>query len=85
MRDELFELSFPHRFQILVVDVLNFPHKTVDILYQDVIASDQDALLFLLALLISLWKRYTFIVSYRLTDYLLLPAQSVCICRLIQG
>ena len=45
MRDELFNLILPGSFQIVVIDIFDLVHQALDILYQDIIARDEDALL----------------------------------------
>lgn len=43
--DELFNLNFPSLLQISIVDVLNFPHQTINVLYKDVISGNQNSFL----------------------------------------
>ena len=38
--NELFDLNFPIRFQIAVIDIFYLAHQPVDILNQDIISRD---------------------------------------------
>ena len=45
--DKLFEGAFPAVLEVRVVDVLNFAHKSVNVLNKNVVSCDEDALLLL--------------------------------------
>ena len=45
MSDEFFDLILPRSFQVIVIDIFDLVHQAFDVLYQDIITCDENALL----------------------------------------